>query len=187
VRGKTRRAVSLEDGTEGSSLPSPADSLTYTLRLRLLPFVVLSDFPAVLCCRYLYVVEPGYLHFRREVEEERVSLAVGRPHLCPTLPCPHQLFYQESEPTIDLREAHRLALVEEKSDKFGPRLLIEIGSSTVRLRFNSAEDAEIWRAGLEQWKKYAEEHRESTLPPAFRALTPLSRSLWRSGAEGEEG
>jgi hypothetical protein len=39
-----------------------------------------DDFRLVVCVvysRYLYVVEPGYLHFRREVEEERVS-AVSR-------------------------------------------------------------------------------------------------------------
>jgi hypothetical protein len=98
--------------------------------------------------RYLYVVEPGSLHFRKDPEAEK-----------------------ESEPSIDLRSIRRFTLVDEKSDKFGPRLIIEIPSSVdVRLRFNSAEDVGIWKTGLEEWKKYADEHRKFNTATSLTVL-----------------
>jgi hypothetical protein len=75
-------------------------------------------------------------------------------------------------------------LVEEKSDKFGPRLLLEIGASSVRLRFNSAEDVEIWRAGLEEWRRYAEEHGD---PPSLAPRPhPLAADLFEETEEEKE-
>ena len=66
---------------------------------------------------------------------------------------------QESDPVLDLRKVQNFTLIEEKSDKYGPRLVLEIPSlGDIRLRFGSADDAEIWRCGLEQWKKYACNH-----------------------------
>lgn len=67
--------------------------------------------------------------------------------------------YQEVDPVLDLRKVQHCSLVEEKTDKFGPRLLLEVPSSgDIRLRFGSAEDAEIWRSGLEQWVEYSKKH-----------------------------
>lgn len=81
-------------------------------------------------------MEPGVLHFRKDPEVEK-----------------------EYEPTIDLRTIRRFTLLDEKKDKYGPRLVIEIPpSGDVRLRFNSAEDVGIWKIGLEEWKKYADDH-----------------------------
>lgn len=58
-----------------------------------------------------------------------------------------------------MRNVQHISLVEEKTDKFGPRLVLEIPSSSdIRLRFSSSDDAEIWRSGLEQWKEYALKH-----------------------------
>lgn len=72
--------------------------------------------------------------------------------------CQISRFHQESEPPIDLRQIQRMSLVDEKSDKYGPRLHIDVNGSVIRLRFSSAEDANIWKTGLDEWKKYASDH-----------------------------